>query len=322
MRLLFYAVFAVSVLAVACDKDSEQVAAQPDFTGKWVGHTKISEEYIDVLHESYPDGDREVLARTTRRDYARIVQFLELNDDGTALIGIDGAPVETMSEGTWELSPDGESITISMLSGEISEGSSTYDPVTGETIVTEEKITPGTLQPRMSLEISVNRQSMTDSAMSVGSVIYSRPGSAVVEMPVPDAPYTYAESGEVADFVGDWTFRFDMDAYWADMRGMWSEAEVQRMKEEDDSETDSLQLSDDMTYRWFGDGMPFGTWELSDDGATLLLLPPLFAVEAIQMEATELDAMTAKLRLTEDGTTLVAHDPARGGFPFMILKRK
>ncbi|MCH7903774.1 MAG: hypothetical protein IH944_04310 [Armatimonadetes bacterium] len=321
MRELFFSLVVVSLLTASCKNETEPVAAMSDFTGKWEGHTVITDEDLDTMHETFPEGDREVLERTMRRNAAMIVWHLKLNADGTVIFGIVGIPAFTMSQGTWELSEDRESITVSKLSGGPLSTTTSVQPVTGEERSTEE-ITPRPSEPVMSLKIAEDGQSLTDTVVQVGKLVYTRPGTVATETPVPDDPYTYAASGEVADFVGEWSMWFDMDARWDDMRGVMSEADVQIMKEDSEFETGGVHLMDDMTFRWFGDDAPEGMWAVSEEGASVFLKVSVSEEAAALMDATELDALTMELRLTEDRTTLVPHDSAGNIPPIMILKRK
>lgn len=325
MRKLFFAFVAVSLLTVACKNETEPVAAQPDFTGKWEGHMTYSDEQIDAIHEMYPEGDRDELERSLRRDQEAIAFELELNSDGTMSFGVLGGRPDAMNQGTWNLSGDGETITISMMTGEISDGSWTVDPVTGEKTHVTEETEPGHSEPIMSLKVAKDGQSLiaTDSTPEAGRMTFTRPRTVAMEKPVPDDPYSYAESGEVADFVGEWGLWFEMEANWDDMRGRFSEAEVQQMKEDDDSVTGGAMLFDDMTWLWtLDDDAPDGTWALSEDGATVFLEMSISEEAAAVMEAADFDNLTLELRLTEDRTTLVGQGSTGFVNPASIFKRK
>ncbi|MCH7903301.1 MAG: hypothetical protein IH944_01890 [Armatimonadetes bacterium] len=324
MRKLYFAVFVVSLLTVACNKDAEPepVAAQPDFTGKWEGHTTITDEDIDVMHEMYPEGDRDALERSMRKSQAMVFR-LELNEDGTMSMGVIGVAVG-MYKGTWELSEDGDLITVSMLSGETITRAGVVDPVTGE-IQETERIDPGQPEPMMRLRVVKDGQSLivTDSVPGAGRITYTRPGTVTMEKYVPDDPFTYAANGDVADFVGEWDMSFEgIDAMWDGMRGMTSEEDVQKMLDEFGSAKGTLQIFDDMTYRMIdGEIVQEGSWTLSEDGATAFLELPVTEEEAAQMEAMGYD-MKFELRLTEDRTTLVAHDMTGFRGPIMSFKRQ
>lgn len=307
MKSLCFALFAVSMLAVACNKEAEPaaVSAHPDFTGRWEGHTTYTDEQIDDLHKEYPEGDREALGRSMRQTQAAMAYDLELKDDGTLTFGMVGTPAGAM-EGAWELADDKKSISVT-LSARNQLG-----------------LMPGF--GSMNFEVAEDGQSFAASEgplTMMGTLTFSRPGTYSATAPEAEDPYTYAKSGELADFVGTWSMSLDgTGAMYDGMRGMMSEEDVQKQIDDLVSQKNSLRLFDDMTYKIIDrDSVNEGGWTLSADGATAVLDVPVSAEDAELMEAMGYGDMKMELRLTEDGSTLVMQDVMGLGGPVMSFKR-
>ena len=251
MRHLFFAVFAVSLLAAACDKGEETAAVfgLADFVGKWEGRMTVTDEQIDFIHNLYPEGDRDVLATSYREIQESIVYGLELRDDGTMSMGVVGSPFSTI-EGTWELSEDLDLITVSIQGGSSSSQSTVVDPKTGTVTVTETDLGPVT--STSNYKVAADGLSFTQLGgdnETLGPLKYSRSGAATPPTPAFEDPYTYAKSGELSDFVGSWVGSFEgIDVIYESMRGTMSEEDIQEQRDMFKGQKHIMEMFADMTY--------------------------------------------------------------------------
>lgn len=338
MRHLLLAVFATSLLTVACDKGTETaaVSGRADFIGKWEGRMTVTDEQIDFIHNLYPEGDRDVLAPSYREIQESIVYGLDLRDDGTMSMGVVGSPASPI-EGTWELSEDQELITVSYQGGTGSSQTITVDPKTGVKTVTETELEP--VMSTVSYKVAADGLSFTQlggNNETLGPLKYSRPGATTPPKPAIEDPYTYAKSGELADFVGSWVRSTEWaDAIFDGMRGTMSEEALQKSIDMFKSQKVTMEIYADMTYvntstvfdsdtleediPTLVDRVQEGSWTLSADGAAALLALPFSEQE---IEEMGLSGNEMELRLTEDRSMLVQQDMSGRGNPVMSYKRE